>query len=86
MVVGTHLQPVPLNLINWSERSLHLIMAHEQEDETPDLLQQGLRLVEMGAVTLRPLLTHVFPLHRASEAFDLLRNDPARTIKVALVP
>lgn len=86
VVVGTHLQPVPLNLINWSERSLHLIMAHEQEDETPDLLQQGLRLVEMGAVTLRPLLTHVFPLHRASEAFDLLRNDPARTIKVALVP
>ena len=86
VVVGTHLQPVPLNLINWSERSLHLVMAREQEDETNDLLQQGMQFVEMGAVTLRPLLTHVFPLHRASEAFELLRNDPARTVKVALVP
>lgn len=86
VVVGTHVQPLSFDLGAWAERSLRLTMAHEQPNETPILLEKGLSLVEAGMVALRPLLTHVFPFRRAAEAFDLILNHPARTMKVTLTP
>jgi 2-desacetyl-2-hydroxyethyl bacteriochlorophyllide A dehydrogenase len=86
VVVGTLVQPVAVDLLDWQTRSLRLIMAREQPRETRDLFIQGLKLAALGAIVLRPLLTHVFPLHRAAEAFNLLMHDPNRAIKVALVP
>ena len=40
----------------------------------------------IGAIELRPLLTHVFPLHRATEAFELIRNNPGRTVLLPCNP
>ncbi|MBI4551681.1 MAG: alcohol dehydrogenase catalytic domain-containing protein [Candidatus Latescibacteria bacterium] len=86
VVFGTHLKPVILDLLDWESRSLSLIIAREQPDETPELLRKAVEFVEAGVILLRPLLTHVFPLHRAQEAFDLLLTDPARAVKVAILP
>lgn len=86
VVFGTHLNPITLDLLDWERRSLSLLLAREQPDETPELLRKALRFVDTGMVLLRPLLTHVFPLHRAPEAFHLLLTDPARAVKVAMTP
>lgn len=85
VVSGAVRQMMTIDMRDWTERSLRLVMGREQMQDTPALVERGLKLVEAGAVRLRPLLTHVFPVHRAGEAFDLIRNDPNRTVKVALI-
>lgn len=84
VMLGAMRQPLTIDMNDWSTRSLRLTMGQEQTRDTRSFVERGLRLVEMGAVRLRPLLTHVFPIHRAKEAFDLIRKDPNRTVKVAL--
>jgi threonine dehydrogenase-like Zn-dependent dehydrogenase len=44
------------------------------------------RLMEAGHVALAPLISHVFPLERAPEAFDLLLHKPEDALKIAIVP
>lgn len=76
---------VTIDVREWSERSLQLIMGREQPLETPYLVDRGLKLVGIGAVRLRPLLTHVFPAHRAAEALDLIDGHPDLAVEVALI-
>ena len=76
---------VSIDMREWSERSLQLIMAREQPFETPHLVDRGLKLVGIGAVRLRPLLTHVFPAHRAAEALELIEGHPDLAVEVALI-
>jgi alcohol dehydrogenase len=45
-----------------------------------------LSLVESGRVDLKPFVTHVFPLDKASEAYELFENHPDDCIKVLLKP
>ncbi len=78
-------QPVSIDIQAWSERSLQLVMGREQPFETPYLLERGLKLVGIGAVRLRPLLTHVFPVHRITEALDLIDGHPNLAVEVVLV-
>lgn len=86
VAAGAYAAPVALDLAGWAARSLRLLMAQEQPEETAEFFHKALRLVETEAVALRPLLTHVFPLRRASEAFELLVADPGRAVKIAIVP
>ena len=76
---------VSIDMREWSERSLQLIMGREQPFETPYLVDRGLKLVGIGAVRLRPLLTHVFPAHRAAEALELIDGHPDLAVEVALI-
>ena len=76
---------VSIDMREWSERSLQLIMGHEQPFETSYLVDRGLKLVGIGAVRLRPLLTHVFPAHRAAEALELIDGHPDLAVEVALI-
>ena len=76
---------VSIDMREWSERSLQLVMGREQPFETPYLVERGLKLVGIGAVRLRPLLTHVFPVHRIAEALDLVDGHPNLAVEVALV-
>ncbi len=76
---------VSIDIRDWSERSLQLIMGREQPIETPSLVDRGLKLVGIGAVRLRPLLTHVFPVHRAAEALELIEGHPDLAVEVALI-
>ena len=77
--------PISIDIQAWSERSLQLVMGREQPFETPYLVERGLKLVGIGAVRLRPLLTHVFPVHRITEALDLVDGHPNLAVEVALV-
>ena len=76
---------VSIDMREWSARSLQLIMGREQPVETPYLVDRGLKLVGIGAVRLRPLLTHVFPAHRAAEALALIDGHPDLAVEVALI-
>lgn len=78
-------QPVSIEMGEWSKRSLQLIMGREQPLETPYLVERGLKLVGIGAVRLRPLLTHVFPAHRIAEALELIDGHPNLAVEVALI-
>lgn len=44
------------------------------------------RLLTDGALETEPLITHVFPLHEAPRAYELLRDRPGECIRVALRP
>ncbi len=77
--------PVSIDMGEWSKRSLHLIMGREQPFETHYLVERGLKLVGIGAVRLRPLLTHVFPVHRIAEALELIDGHPNLAVEVALI-
>ena len=78
-------RPVSIEMQAWSERSLQLIMGREQPFETVYLVERGLKLVGIGAVRLRPLLTHVFPVHRIAEALELIDGHPNLAVEVALI-
>jgi NADPH2:quinone reductase len=43
-----------------------------------------LRLLELGAVRVEPLITHTFPVERAAEAFDRIIDRPDETVGVVL--
>ncbi|MBM3262019.1 MAG: zinc-binding dehydrogenase [candidate division Zixibacteria bacterium] len=86
VVVGTLQKPLVVNFDDWQQRSLRLVMATTPSALWRSLLRKSLDLIAGGAIVLRPLLTHVFPLHRASEAFTLLIDQPNRAIKVSLAP
>ena len=86
VVLGTALTPITVNLADWQARYLRLILGTVPPTDRHDLYIRSLELVTFGAVALRPLLTHVFPLRRAAEAFQLLLNDPNRAIKITLAP
>ncbi len=77
--------PVAIDTEEWSDRSLQLVMGRELPSETPYLVERGLKLVGIGAVRLRPLLTHVFPAHRINEALELIDDYPNQAVEVALV-
>ncbi|MXY96302.1 MAG: zinc-binding dehydrogenase [Gemmatimonadetes bacterium] len=85
VVLKADTHTVSIDMREWSERSLQLIMGHEQSFETPYLVDRGLKLVGIGAVRLRPLLTHVFPAHRAVEALELIDDHPDLAVEVALI-
>ena len=85
VVLKTVTHPMSIDLVDWSERSLQLIMGREQPHETPYLVEKGLRLAGIEAVRLRPLLTHVFPVHRIAEAVELIDGHPNLAVEVALI-
>jgi L-iditol 2-dehydrogenase len=45
----------------------------------------AIRLVESGRLQLRPLVTHIYPLEKWEEAFDLAATSP-ECLRVALHP
>ena len=85
VVLKSDAQHVSIDMGDWSERSLQLIMGHEQPFETPFLVERGLRLAGIEAVRLRPLLTHVFPVHRVADALELIDGHPNLAVEVALI-
>lgn len=85
VVLKTVARTVSIEMRDWSERSLQLIMGREQPSDTPYLVERGLRLAGIEAVRLRPLLTHVFPVHRVAEALELIDDHPNLAVEVALI-
>jgi L-iditol 2-dehydrogenase len=51
---------------------------------TPAAVERAFRLIASGQVSIKPLISHEMPLHKASEALELMGNGKA--LKIALRP
>jgi threonine dehydrogenase-like Zn-dependent dehydrogenase len=75
---------VDVQLWNW--RGLDVVNAHERD---PAVVLRGLRAaadaVVAGRIDPLPLCTHVLPLERLEEAFELARTRPPEFVKAVVV-
>ena len=85
-VFGTHLEPLPLNMLQWEGRSLQLHIMREQRHEMPAMLAKAVDLLATGKVRLKPLLSRVMKLDEIMDAFDLYLHHPEEIVKIAVVP
>jgi 2-desacetyl-2-hydroxyethyl bacteriochlorophyllide A dehydrogenase len=87
VIAGYHQEPRAVDMQLWNWRGLDVVNAHERD---PKLYVAGMRAavaaVASGALDIRPLITHVFPLERASEAFEAARTRPDGFLKAVIVP
>ena len=83
-VVGAFSEPVALPLQNYCNKGngVRLSIGLGYIGRTSKLLG----LVESHGVDLKPFVTHVFPLDKAMEAYELFENHPDDCIKVLLKP
>jgi alcohol dehydrogenase len=83
-VVGAFSEPVALPLENYCNKGngVRLSIGLGYIGRTSKLLG----LVESKEVDLKPFVTHVFPLDKAMEAYELFENHPDDCIKVLLKP
>jgi threonine 3-dehydrogenase len=51
---------------------------------TPETWRRAIAMVSSGAVDLRPMVTHRYPISHGLEAFDLLRE--RRGVKALIIP
>ena len=75
---------VDLRLWNW--RGLDVINAHERAPEVYRRgIEEGVRLLEAGRLSLEPLLTHFFPLAEINRAFATAVKRPEDFVKAVVV-
>ena len=53
---------------------------------TSDDFQQALNLITKGKVNVKPLITHVLPLHDIKSGFEILSKGAENVVKVILTP
>src|SRR5436190_1733117 len=74
--------PRTVDLQSWNWRGLDIVNAHERDD---GVRLEGIRAAAAGVAEGRldpsPLYTHVLPLERAAEAFELARTRPEGFVK-----
>jgi 2-desacetyl-2-hydroxyethyl bacteriochlorophyllide A dehydrogenase len=77
VVVGVHFQPVELNMINLLMKELVITAATQYPVEFPDVLD----MLQSGAVDVRPMISHHFPLSQFVSAFSQAQK-PGEAVKV----
>ena len=87
VVAGYHQDgPRTVDLQLWNWRGLDVVNAHERD---PVVAVEGIRAAVVAVVEGRldpdPLYTHVMPLERADEAFELARTRPEGFVKALVV-
>jgi L-iditol 2-dehydrogenase len=80
VLTGLPHEPSEIHFFRVVRRELTLVGSMIYQDEFPE----AMRLLEAGAVTVAPLLTHRFPLGAIAEAFAAHRRP--ESIKVAVIP
>jgi threonine dehydrogenase-like Zn-dependent dehydrogenase len=88
VVAGFHQDgPRTVDLQLWNWRGLDVVNAHERD---PFVYLEGMRAavaaVLGGELDPRPLYTHVLPLERLDDAFELVRTRPDDFVKALVVP
>lgn len=81
-------QPVTLNVSRWHNDSLRIRntgLVHHSLEERRLWTPYALRPVIQGLVSVRPLITHEFPLDQIARAFEVASTDPG-AIKVVVRP
>jgi threonine dehydrogenase-like Zn-dependent dehydrogenase len=87
VVAGYHQDgPRSVDMQLWNWRGLDVVNAHERD---PRLAVEGIRAavaaVVEGQLDPAPLYTHVLPLERLDEAFELVRTRPDGFVKALVV-
>mgnify|MGYP001627228414 CR=1 FL=1 len=86
IVAGFHqdgMRQVNVQELNW--KGIDMISAHERDPQQYiQGIQKAIDAIKNGQMDPFPLFTHVFPLEKASEAFEHLQNRPDGFIKAIL--
>ena len=88
VIAGYHQDgPRSVDLQSWNWRGLDVVNAHERDPSVYlDGMHAAVAAVVAGRLDPRPLYTHVLPLHRLGEAFELVRMRPDDFVKALVVP
>jgi threonine dehydrogenase-like Zn-dependent dehydrogenase len=86
VVAGYHQDgPRSIDLQLWNWRGLDVVNAHERErTRYVDGVRAAAEAVAAGRLDPAPLYTHVLPLDRLGEAFELLRTRPDGFVKAVV--
>ncbi len=80
--VGLYRESVDFPIQDLVLRGVHVVMSFGNLSHIPRLME----LVKHGRVDLSPLVTHIFALEDAVEAYDLFENHKDQCLKVLLRP
>jgi len=88
VIFGYHVSgPRLVDMGMWNWKGLDVINAHER---APEIYMEGMRigidLVTKGKVTMKPLVTHLYPLEQINEAFDAADTKPRGFMKSVVMP
>ncbi|HVK72855.1 MAG TPA: zinc-binding dehydrogenase [Kofleriaceae bacterium] len=76
-----------LGRFHWTWRGLDVVDAQPADpDAAVAAIAAGVDALASGLLDVAPLYTHRLPLHRAGEAFELLRTRPDGFVKALLTP
>ena len=87
VIAGYHQDgPRQVDMQMWNWRGIDVINAHERDAQVyVDGMREAARLVESGMLPLDQLVTHVFPIEAAADAFKCAVERPAGFLKAAVV-
>jgi threonine dehydrogenase-like Zn-dependent dehydrogenase len=76
IIAGYHQDgPRTVNMQLWNWRGIDVINAHERDPRVyVEGMRRGVEAVASGALDLKPLLTHRYPLDHINRAFEAMRN------------
>jgi threonine dehydrogenase-like Zn-dependent dehydrogenase len=87
VIAGYHQDARTVDMRLWNWRAIDVVNAHERD---PERYVEGMRsavaAVASGKLDVRRLITHTFPLERASDAFEAARRRPDGFLKAVVVP
>jgi len=79
-------QEVPLNINHIIHKQLSLISSYSKgQRPIGEEIKAAIELLASGKVNAKPLISHVFPLDKIMEAFEVQTN-PELAIKVVIKP
>jgi 2-desacetyl-2-hydroxyethyl bacteriochlorophyllide A dehydrogenase len=87
VIAGYHQDgPRHVDMQMWNWRGLDVINAHERDPQSyVDGMREAARLVQDGELPLDRLVTHVFPIEAAGEAFRCALERPDGFLKAAVL-
>jgi len=87
VIAGFHQDgPRTVDLQSWNWKGIDVVNAHERDEEVVvDALREAVRLAATGVLDVERFVTHVLPLERLDEAFELARTRPRGFVKAAVV-
>jgi threonine dehydrogenase-like Zn-dependent dehydrogenase len=86
VLVGIFEQEVPLNINHIIHKQLSLISSYSKgQKPIGEEIKAAIELISSGKVDAKSLISHVFPLDKIMEAFEVQIN-PEQSIKVIVKP
>jgi threonine dehydrogenase-like Zn-dependent dehydrogenase len=87
VIAGFHQDgPRTVDVQSWNWKGIDVVNAHERDEAiVVDAIGEAARLAAAGVLDVERLITHVLPLARLHEAFELARTRPAGFVKAVVV-